>query len=45
MIYQFCFQIHQALLQNIHLHKNLFPSLDNQTNNHLRALLILQAFV
>nr|DAE35276.1 MAG TPA: hypothetical protein [Caudoviricetes sp.] len=45
MICQFCFQIHQALLQNIHLYKSLFPSLDSQINNRLQALLILRAFV
>nr|DAQ60467.1 MAG TPA: hypothetical protein [Bacteriophage sp.] len=45
MTYQFCFQIYQVPLQNIHLHKILFPSLDSQTNIHLQALLILRTFV
>nr|DAD95199.1 MAG TPA: hypothetical protein [Podoviridae sp. ctsNK10] len=45
MIFQFCFQIYQSLLQNIHLYKNLFLFLDSQINNHLQALLILRAFV
>nr|DAO74383.1 MAG TPA: hypothetical protein [Bacteriophage sp.] len=45
MICQFCFQIHQALLQNIHLHKSPFPSLDSQINNRLQASLIVRDFV
>nr|DAJ73289.1 MAG TPA: hypothetical protein [Caudoviricetes sp.] len=45
MIFQFCFRIHQALLQNIHFHKSLLPSLGSQINSHLQASLILLAFV